>query len=394
MAQFGIARRAHAGTARPPSADELVERLLELAPRLWDGAAVKPAKRGVTLSLFPGAPRVRVLVTGAGELTLTAATACVGPAYHAQVATRVSPVAEELGLAWDPADDDGTGAEPEMCAWIADELRAGAPRVAMPVGRVIHVPAPAVVQTPLGPRDAAWRAAVLADPAHAVDALAWRVFAPGHAPRARALLAMWHELPWRTPLDAAERAAMEAADTDLRNAHHADPELPLPWAAWAELLALLQRDDAHAEVVRARARAAPAPAPIGYRRFERDVDLSGGWTIVLPGAFAGGWDAAHTRYTARDGRRTVELTMLTAAGEADSARLLDVAPEAFPVIARVDEGGRRGRAEREDRDTQMTIHAVMARAPHVVLATLRGAPADEPWALAAWRSLTHAPKAR
>src|SRR5689334_11328098 len=75
---------------------------------------------------------------------------------------------------------DGTVTGVQTCAlpisamldWLASELRAGASRIGMPADRSFRVDC--AVQTPLGPRDEAWRARVLADPAAGRDAFAWR----------------------------------------------------------------------------------------------------------------------------------------------------------------------------------------------------------------------------
>ena len=238
----------------------------------------------------------------------------------------------------------------------------------------------------MGPRDAAWRDAVIAEPARGADAFAWWERAPGRAERARALLAMWLDLPWRVPLDDDERARAERVDADLAAAHRADAGLALPWAAWAELLGHLDADGAHAEEVRARAQGL-APAQIGYRRHPMEIELSGGWTLELPGAFVGAWEGEGERWWATDGDRVVEFTSLTAEAETDSDRLLAVAPEAGPVIARWSEGAQRGRAEARDDGDIHVVSGLMVRAPHVAILTCKGAAADEPWALATWRSL-------
>ncbi|HWU90499.1 MAG TPA: hypothetical protein VN253_24710, partial [Kofleriaceae bacterium] len=181
-------------------------------------------------------------------------------------------------------------------------------------------------------------------------------------------------------------ARAERVDADLAAAHRADPELALPWADWAELLGYLGTDDEHAEDVRARAHGL-APAQIGYRRHPMEIELSGGWTLELPGAFVGTWENEGERWWATDGARVVEFTSLTAESETDSDRLLAVAPEAHPVIARWAEGDHRGRAEVRDDGDIHVVHGLMARAPHVAILTCKGATADEPWALATWRSL-------
>jgi hypothetical protein len=192
---------------------------------------------------------------------------------------------------------------------------------------------------------------------------------------------MWHEVPWREPLDDDERAVMERVIVDLRAARKADPALDLPVAEWAELLDHLG-EDSH----KIRARAGERTSTIGYRRHPMEVELADGWTITLHGAFVGRWEE-DGRYWATDGDRVVEFTSLTIDGDASSQELLDVAPEKHAVIARITDATRRGRAEAYDEDDVHVVHGLMAVAPHVAILTCKGAVADEPWALATWRSL-------
>jgi hypothetical protein len=237
----------------------------------------------------------------------------------------------------------------------------------------------APVFTALGPRDAAWRDAVLADASHARDAFPYWEPGTGYSALGRALAAMWLEVPWREPLDREERDLFKHVDEDLRAARKA--KLDVPWRAWQELLRHLGVED---EDVDEHAANAPEEPPIGYRRFDLDTELSGGWWVHLPGAMIGHWEDG-VRYWATDGDRVVEVTTLTAEDERDSDKLLAVAPEAHPVIARYAETTQRGRAEAfTDGDTPVVI-GLMANAPNVAILTCKGG--TQEWALATWRSL-------
>src|SRR5688500_2228249 len=129
----------------------------------------------------------------------------------------------------------------------------------------------------LGVRDQAWRDAVSADPMTAADAFARWELAPGHEERSRALLATSLEVQWREPLDKDERELMTNVDEDLRAARKADASLDLPWPEWKELLMHMGIEDEDVNE-----RAGDRESVLGYRRLDLDVDLSGGWRIVLP----------------------------------------------------------------------------------------------------------------
>ncbi len=388
---FGIAARARSRKAKgglrallgkAPDAQEVGERLVRLARRALKGAVRDASAKRLTLQLHPNASPIRIVVLPDGDLELKADTSTVGPGYHAEVLARLAPIFEELEYT---LEDEAGDPQSRMTAWLAAELRAGARRIGMPPDRAFKLDAP--VLTAMGPRDAAWRDAVLADPSHGLDAFAWTTRGPGHDARSRALLAMWLEVPWREPLDDAERALMEGVNADLLAARQADKTLELPWPEWAELLDHLGSAEDH--VARVRKRAGDRRGTIGYRRYPMDIELAGGWTIELAGSFVSHWEDDGERWWATDGERLVEFTSLTAGDESDPVRLLGVAPEVHPVIARLAEDTRLGRIEAHTADGVHVAHGLMVSAPHVGILTCKSTPAaiDVDWALATWRSL-------
>ncbi len=383
---YVIERRARSRKARgglrslfgkAPDAREVRDRLGRLLPRMWKDAQIESSTKRITAKLHPFAPPLRITVAADGALELRGEAGGVGPAYCDDVVARFAPILDELDYAW-----DGEAGSPRdaMLAWLAGELRGGATRIGMPAERTFLVDA--AIQTAMGPRDLAWRDAVLADPRSGRDAFAWWDHEPGHLERSRAVLAMWHEVPWREPLDKAESALMKRVDSDLHAARNAGRELALPYAEWAELVDNLG-DAERASELRARA---TGPATIGYRRFDMTLELSAGWSIQLPGSFVGGWQDNGARYWATDGNRVVELTSIETT-ETDSAKLIKVADERHPVIERIVDGARHGRAEVYDQDDVHIVHGLVAMAPHVAILTCKGAASDEAWALATWRSL-------
>jgi hypothetical protein len=387
---FGIDLRARSTKGRglfrkAPDPREVGERVGRLVRRVIKDGVVRAGWKGeryiAELQLHPSAPLATLSVEPEAELRFRAETAVLGPGYHADVVARMAPLLDELDFAWtEPFDAAKT--KRAMCEWLAGELRSGTPvRIGVAEHRKFRIDAPAL--TSLGPRDGAWRDAVLADPMHAADAFPWWDTGPGRAERAKALIAMWAEVPWREPLDADERELMKQVDEDLRAARKADSKLDLPWAAWKELLAHIGIDDEDVTE-----RAGSEVATIGYRRHDLEIELSGGWRVTMSGAMVGHWEDDGERYWATDGDRMIDFSSLTADGQTDSEQLLAVAPEKHAVIARYAEGPQRGRAEAFDDDDVRVVIGLMAHAPHVGILTCKGG--DEPWALATWRSLRHA----
>jgi len=335
------------------------------------------------------APPVRFAIDREGELRVRGQTVALGPGYHAHVLARIAPVIDELEYVW---TDDEVDPKRAMCAWLAGELAAAGDdqlRIGISANRAFVSDAP--VLTSLGPRDAAWRAAAIADPMTCVDAFPWNDVGPGRAQLARALIKMWHEVAWREPIDKAEQTLLESIDEDLLAARKADPKAPIPYADWAELLHWMNADAER--ITQHRELANGGAATIGYRRLDMDVELSGGWVVRLPGSFTGHWEDDGARFWSTDGDRTIEFQSMTAGDRAsnlDSAALLAVAGERFPVIDRFDEPTRAGRAEAHDVDDvhgAHVVHGLVACAPDVAILTCKGTMADEPWALATWRSL-------
>lgn len=362
---------------------ELGERLGLLIRRMEKDAVMRAGwgkdRYVVELDMHSAAPSVMVTLDPEGEISVTGETWRVGPGYHISAIARLDQLIDELDFTWtDELDPESV--QPEMAAWFAEQLRAG--KRELGVDRAFKVDAP--VLTALGPRSDAWRDAVLADPLYAQDAFAW--WDPETpAAYSKAVLAMWHAVPWREPLDKDERALMKQVDADLRAARKAAPAIELPWAEWAEMLGNLGHESERVDDIRTRARG--AKPSIGYRRYAMEVELSGGWTLDLPGSFVGKWEDDEARYWATDGTRALEFTSMTAKEDHDADQLLAVAPQNYPVIERRSEGAMRGRAEVFDDGDMHVVHCITAVAPHVAILTCKGTVAHEAWALATWRSL-------
>jgi hypothetical protein len=363
---FGIDLRARTRKGKglfrkAPDPREVTDRLGRLCRRLFK------AKGPSHVSLFPGA-HIQITLEDS-QLRVRAKTSSIGPGYHVDVIAHLQPLLDELDFVWVADPPDLARVQQQMTAWLAGELAAGRKRWGVPRQFVVD----AAVLTPLGPRDAAWRDTVIAGGSPA-DAFPWWDSGAGALERARALVALWHEVPWREPVDEAERELMISVAADLRIARRAG--LAVPSGPWAELLAHLGTTETGLVL---------GGPPIGYRRHLLEVALSGGWSVTLPGAFVGGWLDDGGRYWATDGDRVVEFTSMTASNGQDSDALLAVAPERHPVIARLSDGSRRGRAEAYDEENMHVVIGLVTDAPEVGILTCKGA--DDAWSLEVWRSL-------
>lgn len=371
---------------KAPDPREVGDRLGRLARRMLRDAVTRSGTKGdgddwryiVELKLHPAAT-ARLTVRADGEIVLDGDAAALGPGYVAHAVDKIAPILDELDYVW-TEPFDLTATQTAMCGAVAELLRDASSQVRIGISdeRTFQLEAP--VLTALGPRDAAWRDAVLADPAHARDAFPWWEPGPGREELSRGLLALSLEVPWREPLDKDERELMNNVDEDLRAARKADPSLPLPYPEWKELLVHIGIED---DDVSAKA-GERAPA-LGYRRHDLEVELSGGWYIVIPGSLVGHWEDDGAKYWATDGDRAIEFSSLTAPDEQDSAKLLAVAPERYEVVERLVGGARHGRAEAFEEAKTPILIGLMCQAPHVGILTCKGGTRE--WALATWRSL-------
>jgi hypothetical protein len=194
---------------------------------------------------------VAVTMTVTDEAELVATGDCgLGPGFVADVVGKLAPILDELDYVW-TEPFDLAACQAKLRSELADQVQKGQTRFGVPGGRKFRIDTP--ILTALGPREASW--------ATYEDAFPWWETGPGRQALARALVAMWLEVPWREPLDGDERELMKQVDEDLRAAHEA--KLAVPWDAWQELLAHLGIED---EVVEENARGSVPQQRIGYRR--------------------------------------------------------------------------------------------------------------------------------
>ncbi|HTL35928.1 MAG TPA: hypothetical protein VL326_22515 [Kofleriaceae bacterium] len=366
---------------KAPDPREVGDRFGRLLKRMQGSAVLRAAWKGdrylAELEVSALVPPISLVVGDDAELAISG-DATFGPAVIADVSARMAPILEELDFVWVSEPPALEGAQAMLCVKLRDTLQKtdGPVRIGVPARKFL-IDAP--ILTALGPRDAAWRDGVSADASRARDAFPYWQTGPGQAALARALVAMWLEIPWREPLDREERDLFKQVDEDLRAARKA--KLDVPWRAWQELLRHLGIED---EDVDEHAKAASDPE-IGYRRYDLEAELSGGWSVHLPGSMISHWEDEGARYWATDGDRVVEFSSLTAEEERDSAKLLAVAPEAHEVIERFVDGDRHGRAEAFEDDGVPVVIGLVACAPHVGIVTCKGG--EREWALSTWRSL-------
>jgi hypothetical protein len=377
---------------------------------------------GLLVVLHPSSPPVEIRLGGSGKVRVHAATTPAGPGYHQYLCGLLRRLTQDFSFEW-IADDcvDPTGyfggrqraeLEQHFLRWLAEQC-SGNPRS---VGLAVSFSYPAEVLTPLGPRTADWTRAVARDPLCGADFFPWWSADLDHAfYRNRALARLWCDFPWRPPLTEAEGEEADQIANDLATAFKLDPGGELPWAEWLELLAAIQADATgdrfcvtptdQALSIELWRRAGPPPPPedrprLGYRRYPVRAVLDGGWTLEVPGDFAGEWDEERN-WTAWNRARTVWFRRVgfTKPGGAlpTAAEALEVGKKSLPEGAPapgINEQAVVGEAvfgpTEDDGRTVYRLSGVAGTVGEIAVCNIYiEDEADRDWAVRTWRTLRH-----
>ena len=412
---------------RIPAPDKLIE-----DARVWVSADYAQFVRSalvqgsspcpeLLLDLHPAAEPVTVTADEEGRVTAAADTTAAGPGYHTFVGRVLDRLGEQLDIVWSHEHDARAVGAPapwigakqpvaERAAVEADHLaqlgravdraveqrRLGIASVGIGLRSGTRFQIDGAVGTPLGPRDDAWLGRAAKDPWAATDIRPWWFdVMDARYLLQRALVILWTEIRWRSPVDDAERVVVDEALSLLRRALPMDASLAYPWREWAELLRLRGAPDPIRDRVFRQAEQMDATLPlVGYRRLPVTI-VHEGWTFEAPGAFDeriadGEWHGGER------GRRVTfaATTTQTANGMPMSADrfLTDVAGEIVEGVLQHEDGPVRGRA-RVTSDASSGLEVAVLEGFSAVTgsgAAMRvefDRSEDWQWALDLWRSL-------
>lgn len=397
----------------------------------WFGAEVADAVQAIRLTvtsagdtsvqvvLHPSAEAVELTFEEGGRVVATADTEAAGPGYDTFVWRTLGRFGSDMSIGWGTGDvplgevQDGQLLPPPDRAAIEREhliaLRRAlrsiqAARRARRSGGApdsLHLPSETrfanggAVASPLGPRDAAWLEAAIADPSLAIDVIPWWADAMnGRYFLNRALCLMWTDVRWRRSANDDERAVVDNVLRLLRRAHPLDPTLPYPWREWAELIELAGGGDPLRDLVKASAAAVPEGGPrIGYRRHPVLV-VHEGWGLEVPGSFTERRTA--DEWFGREAGREITIAAVPTGhgrtGLRPEAFLDQVAGTFGTAVLQHDEGGVVGRA-RIDTDVSSGLSTYVLEGFSAVVgsgAAIRvefDDPEDWSWAVERWRAL-------
>jgi hypothetical protein len=251
------------------------------------------------------------------------------------------------------------------------------------------------VVSPLGPLDPDWIALLAEEPERGESFFPWwNTRQDADYSVRRALSWMWKDVRWRAPLSESEAAALKDASAMLERAHQIDGSREYPWREWKELIEYGEIATPLREEILVRAEAVDPSIPlIGYRRKDVRVDLSGGWSLRIPGSFAESWEDERTWY-AWDATRTVRFTCFSIVNEDETPQSAEEILGAYVDIQETfehEEEGVIGRAYlAHSMDEHWNLHGRTAVSGSLAVCTITiGSADDREWALATWRSLRH-----
>ena len=359
------------------------------------------------VSLHPAAPAVALVATDLGLVSVAAETAAAGPGYHRFVGRVIERLGSELAIDWsaDAADDFAFAERPVVehayLGWLGPTLvqarnarRRGVTGIHLGTPAGIRYTFEGAIATALGPRDDAWLDAAIADPRIAIEIAPWWFDATDSQYLLnRALTMLWLDVRWRKPAVDGEAELLDEVHRLLSRAYPLEPELPYPWHAWAELVALRGIEDGMTRQIFARTSgAAPTVSRIGYRRDPVTINHEG-WALEIPGDFAerrtdeewwgGGAGRGVTLAATGTGSMTADAFLAQVAG--------DLGPEALAHRA----GEIHGRARiASDASSGLEVGVLdgysAVTGSGAAIRVVFDDPADWQWALDLWRSLAPA----
>jgi hypothetical protein len=371
----------------------------------------------LVVRLHPGAEDIQIVSSGRSRLTVLAKTSSAGPGYHVHVCDVLKRLGDELGIAWDPPNpEEGTGDEIGYFhtgdrACVADAmlngldlsvrnllsyLDMGARDMAIALGTDVGFHHDGVIATPMGPRDRAWLNAVARDARRGIDIFPWWDAGFG-APYylSRALCQMWTDVRWRPPLTEPEARVLGSVADSLARAYEIGPTIDYPWREWQEILEYLGVDDPiTAEVARMAANLPDSPR-IGYRRRDVTAKFPGGWSITIPGSFAGNWSDSGSVWCGWEDSRTVWFRSVSFCCDGEVPdEILDFRPWPAGEIMHYRPGSLvskacLGRESEEGKSFWRLTARAVAKGSLATFSVDFLDAADRAWAIDTWRSVLH-----
>lgn len=353
------------------------------------------------LRLHPLDRGVRFTAESGDQLRVEADPLLVGPGYLDLLTRELQDLALHLDLAFEPP----LQRSPSWSSEAASARLIAAARAALDDLTETGICPPlllpddvlfqhdGVTASPLGPQGMAWLAGAAVGSLRPVDAFPWPE--PGLGARylrGRALSALWTDVRWRPPQSREETATLVEIDGLLARAHELEPNLDLPWVAWAELHTLIASEGHLVREVAQRAararEAAPTAPPLGYRRRPVRVRLPAGWWITLPGSFGERLEDDGT-LCAFDGPHTLWVTVMSGARRPELRHGGRAWAFEAPGLAGLCQMGR----DPDDRSVVVFGGQMFStEVPSAVVMTATFADeADFEWADAAWRSISREP---
>lgn len=278
------------------------------------------------LQFHPVEQQVEFVVSGR-DLTVDAKTSSCGPGYHAMLVDFLEHLGAKIGVEWQWRDDDEEPADEtgyhghrdfeRLQLAMSEQLKATAEAllqhddlnnigVSVPFGFTVLSDAYAI--SPMGFWQKDWFDRIAARAPQDISDMAAEFYPWWSRERDARFwfncgsVLCWIDLPWHHPTEDDLRAKYQLTLDCFARAGELDPGLPLPEVEIAEIGEILESDDC------ARV---PRPDGIGFHRRMMQRDLTGEWTVALPGYFYEGSEQDEQTVLYWFGERTVRGSSLS-----------------------------------------------------------------------------------
>jgi hypothetical protein len=374
----------------------------------------------LTGCLHPAAEPLEFRVRLDGRMIVDVRTTPAGPGYHLFVADLLRELGKDMSIQWSQPPPEVSGDDEEdfscddteyyftrdansvivhmnswlrtLCAVVLEDAAGLKDGYALALPSSCGFKQLDVVNTPLGPRSVAWLQQTATDPSNGHDFFAW----PNRGQNGkyflgRALAHMWCSVCWRKPVFDGEAALLHKVDSLLKRAMQLDATLSLPWREWAEIRQLGGIHDSLSGRIAQFGRRTDGASPIGYRRYDRAVSLSHGWSVRLPGTFAE-W-TEEDAWCAGDGERNVRVTIFSVTKDGQPSDATEIVAsrgekESWEMQSSSATVVRRARFEYDVADECWHLHGLCAASGSLAVLTVTFVgEVHKGWATDVWRSL-------
>lgn len=418
------------GLLKPKSRNRIFDSLV----RFFTAEGIPLVKRVMEISrddsdlyipLYPAEEPAHFHYEGSGRVSCTARTNGAGPGYYHYVITQLEACEKACGIRWqweeacDGPDSPGEyhrhhdfrSLQMHMAKWLqhtaqyinwnGEEMTQFS--LSLPLG--FSPSGDHFAASALGCWERSWFEKVARSGVDDLEPFAQAFFPwwdQGCGPEfwlntARVLL--WCDCPWHEPASLQEFTVYKTIDDCLELAYRHEPSLRFPWAGWRHVREILE-DETMLTALAQRATTDDPEPEIGFRRKALRLQLTGGWSALIPGYFYDDTEDDGSVIVYWHGDRTVRGSSLKISNNNEAVPATELAativaksgdaPDAIPCRNERLRGYATIAPGEEDDHTYWMLSGEAADDGSVGILTVAFDKwEDKDWAIEVWHSLEH-----